>query len=480
MRAFGHGEIQMDENGVSYVSVQKNARGQMEYQEFLNRKSQDGTMDGFEPLWMPDFLFDFQKILVEWAIKKGKSAIFADCGLGKTPMQLVWAENVLRKMNKSVLILTPLAVSYQTIIEGEKFSIETKRSTKINKPSIYVTNYERLHHFDSKDFSGVVCDESSILKSFDGVTRGAITEFMKKIPYRLLCTATAAPNDYIELGTSSEALGELGYIDMLNRFFKNQSNNSALNRMRFAQKQWMFKPHAEKPFWRWVCSWARSIRKPSDIGFDDNGFILPALIENENVVKARRLKEGMLFSLPACGLQEEREERRRTIEERCEKAADLVKNNSISVSWCHLNDEGDILEKMIPGSIQISGKDSDDSKEEKFIAFSKKEIKSLITKPVIGAWGLNWQHCSHMTMFASHSFEQYYQSIRRCWRFGQSNPVTVDNVFSEGEKPVLENIKRKADQTDKIFTNLVLYMQREMKIQSLNIFGKKERIPSWL
>lgn len=457
----------------------------MTYQEFLKRKSQEGEPQGFKPLWLPDFLFDFQKALTEWAILRGRGAIFADCGLGKTPMQLVWAENVVRKTNGRVLILTPLAVSHQTIKEAEKFGIEAHRSHHGETyPGINITNYERLHLLDHSAFVGCVCDESSILKSFDGVRRGEITEFMKKMPYRLLATATAAPNDYIELGTSSEALGYLGYTDMLTRFFKNDQHT--IQTMRFQNKtnegqKWRFKGHAEVPFWKWVSSWARAIRKPSDLGFDDGPFILPPLQENEFVVDANTLPDGFLFSLPAVGLKEQREERRRTIQERCEKVADLLsKNGDSALSWCHLNDEGDLLEKIIPGSVQVSGDDSDEAKEEKFISFINKQVRVLITKPKIGAWGLNLQHCSHMTFFPSHSYEQYYQGVRRCWRFGQKRPVVVDIVTTKGELDVKKNLQRKAKAADKMFSSLVEHMKDSISIDGSLNFIDTEEIPSWL
>jgi hypothetical protein len=463
----------------------------MTYQEFIDKKSQETWQDGFVPVWMPDFLFDFQKILTEWAIRKGRCALFEDCGLGKTPQQLVWSENVVRFTNKPVLILTPLAVSYQTILEAEKFGIEAHRSHDGNVvPGINVTNYERLHYFSPDAFAGVVCDESSILKSFDGAYRKEITEFMKKVRYRLLCTATAAPNDYIELGTSSEALGELGYTDMLGRFFKNDQN--VIKPMRYFDRgkdwqkmqegaKWRFKGHAEEPFWRWVCSWARAVRKPSDIGCDNDGFILPPLTEQEHLVTAEKLAPGMLFAVPAIGLKEQRQERRRTYEERCEKVAELVKDTGRpALVWCHLNDEGDLLEQVIPDGVQISGKDSDESKEEKFISFVRGGIRVLITKPKIGAWGLNFQHCSDITFFPSHSFEQYYQGIRRCWRFGQKNPVHVDIITTEGEVQVLKNLQRKAGAADNMFSNLVGYMNDALHIDRVQGFGEKERIPSWL
>jgi hypothetical protein len=458
------------------------------YAEFIERKSQEYSA-GFAPLWLPDFLFPFQRHLVNWAIRKGRAAIYADCGLGKTPMQLVWAQNVVDKTNKPVLILTPLAVSAQTSREAEKFGIDCQRSAsgEVHR-GINVTNYERLHYFKPSDFAGVVCDESSTLKSFDGVRRGQITEFMRTIRYRLLCTATAAPNDYIELGTSSEALGYLGHMDMLNRFFKNQQNTSdtkgrwrGYNTPRaWENKMWRFKGHAEEPFWKWVCSWARALRRPSDLGFDDNGFVLPALNEREHIVEARNLRDGMLFHLPAIGMHEQREERRRTITERCEKVAELVADCEPALVWCHLNPEGDLLTKLIPDAEQVSGDDSDEAKEEKFMGFVDGNIRVLVTKEKIAAWGLNFQHCAHLTRFPSHSFEQYYQGVRRCWRFGQKRPVTVDIVTTEGEREVKRNLERKQAAAEHMFAQLVEHMNEHLSIDRMISFAESERLPAWL
>jgi hypothetical protein len=455
------------------------------YRKFIESKSQVDAGDGFSPVWDAPFLFDFQRALTTWALERGRAAIFADCGMGKTAMQLTWAENVARKTNRPVLILTPLAVSGQTVAEAAKFGIEARRSNGDVTRGIHVANYERLHHFSPDDFAGVVCDESSILKNFDGVTKDAVTEFMRKLRYRLLCTATAAPNDFVELGTSSEALGYLGHMDMLNRFFKNDQNTSDTAR-KFAahgggKPSWRFKGHAEIPFWRWVSSWARSLRRPSDLGFSDDGFALPELIEREHVVKSIRPREGYLFALPAHGLTEQREERRRTIKERCEKVAELLSDTGKpAVAWCHLNDEGDLIESLIPGAVQVSGTDSDDEKEAKFAAFASGEARVLVIKPVIGAWGLNWQHCAHMTVFAGYSFEQYYQGIRRCWRFGQRNPVTVEHVVSDGEEEVLAARKFKASQSDRMFAALVQHMRDGMHVDRAGYGSKKEEVPSWL
>jgi hypothetical protein len=454
----------------------------MNYTDFLLEKQQRGIDCGFEPVWIPDFLFDFQKSLTEWAIKKGRGALFEDCGLGKTPQQLVWAENVARKTDKPVLILAPLAVSAQTTREAEKFNIECYRSMdgKI-KGRIVITNYEKLCHFNHNDFSGVVCDESSILKSFDGARKTEITDFMRKVPYRLLCTATAAPNDYIELGTSSEAIGYLGFMDMLNRFFKNDNNNSGLRRSFGEMPKWRLKGHAEIPFWRWVTSWARACRKPSDLGFDDNKFKLTPLREIENLVEAETLPDGYFLPMHAATLPEQREEKRRTIKERCERVLSLVENHKDqTVIWCQLNDEGDFLEEIIPDSVQISGSDNDDKKEKAFLDFAKGDIKVLITKPKIGAWGMNWQNCCHVVYFPSHSYEQYYQAVRRCWRFGQKNPVTVDIVLTEGERKIMRNLQRKNIAAMKMFSNLVGEMNNSIHLQNRNEFTQKETIPQWL
>jgi hypothetical protein len=464
----------------------------MTYEEFIAGKMQAGNGDGFAPIFMPEKLFLFQKDLVEWAVRKGKAAIFADCGLGKTAIQLTWAQNVVQKTNRPVIVLTPLAVGHQTVHEGEKFGIECYRNTGGGGifNGVNVINYEKLHLLNPNDFSGAVCDESSILKSFDGTRRKEITEFMRKMQYRLLCTATAAPNDYTELGTSSEALGHLGHMDMLMRFFKNDQHTirPMVYRQRgknFAQlddgAKWRFKGHAEVPFWQWVCSWARAVRRPSDLGFEDWGFVLPPLVERDHMVKAEQLADGMLFALPAVGLTEQRDERRRTIRERCEKNAELVSaTRKPFVSWCHLNDESDLLAHLIPDAVEVSGKDSDEEKEEKFLAFSSGQARGMITKPKIGAWGLNWQHCAHVTTFPSHSFEQYYQAVRRCWRFGQVQPVVVEVITTEGETSVLENLQRKAKSADRMFSALVEQMNKSQYINRSVAFTKEQEIPAWL
>jgi len=464
-------------------------RKKQTYKEFVHNKSQLAGDFGFKPVFVPDFLFDFQKSLLEWSCLKGRSATFADCGLGKTPLELAWCQNVVQKTNGRTLILAPLGVTGQHKAEADKFGIEAEisRDGSLNS-KIIITNYERLHYFNWQDFDGVACDESSVLKNYDGVIKSAITDFMRKIKYRSLYTATAAPNDYIELGTSSEALGYLGYIDMLKMFFKADGNTYAIGGAakggrRFNPDQFQgkfrFRGHAEHDFWRWVCGWSRAIRKPSDLGFDDSKFKLPKLILKQHTVKRLKPLDGMLFTLPVRGLKEERQERRETLQERCETAASLCPDWDYTVSWCNLNTESDLLEKLIPDSVQVKGSDDIDKKEEALNAFRNKQIKNLVTKADIAGFGSNWQHCNHQTYFPSHSFEQYYQGIRRCWRFGQKRNVTIDIVTSEGELNVLKNLQRKAANAERMFDSLVNLMNNELNLKTENQYTKKEKLPSW-
>jgi hypothetical protein len=477
------------------------------YQQFLERKSQIGGDSGFAPSYLPDVLFPFQRALVEWATRKGRAAIFADCGLGKSLCQLVWAENVVRHTNGRVLVLAPLAVGPQTVREADKFGLGPVclyDAPAKERCRIHVANYERLHHLDPADYAGVVCDESSILKNFDGETRKAVTRFSLKLPYRLLCTATAAPNDYVELGTSSEALGELSHSDMLRRFFRQlddkgqrrelkkqadaeaaiASNPNYFKKLAFRVSQtigqWRLKNHAVEHFWRWVASWARACRKPSDLGFSDEGFALPELIEKLHMVAADEPPPGMLFNAPAVGLAAERAERKRTLAQRCEYVAKLVNHDRPAVVWCHTNDEGDLLEEVIPGAGQIAGRTPDAEKVELYEAFAAGELRVLVIKPKIGAWGLNWQHCSHVVTFVTHSFEQHYQAVRRCWRFGQTKPVRVDVVATDGEERVLDNLKDKERKAAAMFESLVAEMNRATVVKRENKYTNAMEVPQWV
>jgi len=464
------------------------------YASFIATKGHRYKDAGFEPLWLPDWFFDFQTFLTDWSIRLGRAAILADCGMGKTPMQLVWAENVVRRTNRPVLVATPLAVSHQTEREAAKFDIDAVRSQdgKFNGNRIIITNYERLHYLD----------EASILKSFQGATRKKVTRFMSKLDYRLLCTATAAPNDYVELGNLSEALGELSYSEMLRRYFQ-QLDDKGQKKERKQQEQaevlidldpnyfrklayrvaqtigqWRLKDHAVQAFWRWVASWARACRMPSDLGFDDGKFVLPELRERDHIIQAGT-PPGMLFSVPAFGMHEEREERKRTIRERTEFVAELVNHDKPAVVWCHTNPEADALADEIDDAEQIAGRTPDDRKVELYEAFADGSLRVLVIKPKIGAFGLNWQHCNHVVTYASHSYEQYYQSVRRCWRFGQTKPVQLDVVATEGELRVLGNMRRKAEKADAMFSALIREMNEATKVERDNRYTSKMEVPSW-
>ena len=450
------------------------------YRGFLDRRAQLDTVAGFEPLWLPEFLFGYQSFLTDWAIRQGCGALFADCGLGKTICELTWAQNVYKHTGKPVLLLAPLGVTFQTEDEAAKFGIEaaTSRDGRIPAP-VTVANYERLHHFEREAFGGVVCDESSAIKAFKGRRRAEVTGFLCKMPYRLLATATAAPNDYTELGTSSEALGHLGLMDMLARFFTNDQKTSQAVRM-WDGAQWRFKGHAEEPFWRWVASWARAMRRPSDLGFSDEGFSLPSLEYRQHVVKpGRPADDGALFDAPAVGLREERGEERRSLTERCEKAAELLADASPGIAWCHRNAEGDLLEKLIPGAVQVSGSDPLEAKEERLTAFSRGEIRVLVSKPAVAAWGMNWQHCHRMTYFPDHSYERHYQAVRRCWRFGQEHPVTVDVITTPGSARALENLQRKSAQADRMFESLTAHMRDALAVRRSEVYDREVEVPAW-
>ncbi|MCA9131015.1 MAG: hypothetical protein KDB22_28220 [Planctomycetales bacterium] len=450
-----------------------------EYRAFVEDKTHLAGEFGFDPNYSNPYCFDFQNSLIEWSLRQGRSATFADCGLGKTLMQLVWAENVHRKTNKPVLILAPLSVSSQTVDEADKFGIEAFRSADGRWPhgkGIITTNYERLHHFDLSAFGGIVCDESSILKNFDGKIRAAITKAMRKVEYRGMYTATPSPNDYTELGTTSEALGDMAYMDMLSTFFK--SNDDTLHPAHIGQN-WRFKGHAEPHFWRWVASWARAIRKPSDLGFSDDGWVLPELIETHHQIKSKPL-DGELFAMPVRGLPMEREEKKATIKERCELAAELIQNHDTGVMWCQFNAEADLLAEIVPGAVNLQGADKDDAKEEKFRAFKAGEIKYLVTKPKIAALGVNWQHCAACTYFDDYSYEQYYQAVRRFWRFGQKRSVTVHQIGTTSLSNVANSRKRKAEAADKMFHEMMEHMVSAQKARKIFGNGSKPVFPAWM
>jgi hypothetical protein len=469
-----------------------------DYKQFIGDKTHLSGNHGFKPVFMPEFLFPFQKFAVEWLVRKGRGELMFDVGLGKGPMMMTWAQNIAQKTNGRVLLLAPLGVSFQFVGEAEKFGIEVElcRDGKFSPSAkLVITNYQQLGKFDSKDFVGVACDESSILKNFDGKIKADITDFMRKMKYRSLYTATAAPNDFPEFGTSSEALGEMGYMDMLGMFFKNAQNSlhPSIYRNRGSNFQlqdesgkWRFRGHAEKDFWRWVSSWLRAARKPSDLGeFSDDGYILPPLKSFEHIVKAGKSNPEFLIDMPAVGLREQRDERRRSLTERCDLAAQIADSDpSPCVSWCELNPEGDLLEKLIPDAIQISGKDSDEAHDEKIKEFIRRATTGqrtrLITKSSICGFGLNLQCCWRTTHFASHSFERYKQSNGRFRRFGQTHEVESHMIASEGERGVLKNLLRKAEQTENLYSNLVALINDELKIEKKAEANKKQKLPSWI
>ena len=417
------------------------------YEEFLDSKRHTIGEFGFEPNFIPDIAFDFQKHIIKKSIKKGRIANFVDTGLGKTLIQLSIAKNIIQHTNKKVLILTPLAVAFQFILEAEKIGVDDIEYCKDGKHTkkIVICNYERLHYFDSSDFVGVILDESSILKNFDGKIKWNVTEFVKKIPYRFLSTATPAPNDYIEFGTSSEALGYLPYMDMITRFFANNENNI---RPQDIGTKWYLKPHAKNDFFSWLNQWSLSIKKPSDLGFDDTRYFLPKLNENIHYVKnnSNWVIEGQmkLYNGLAKTMSEVREEQKQTIKERCEKAFELAKDKT-SVYWCNFNDEGDLLDEMDSEAIQLKGGMTLEKKEEILLAFANGQIKRLITKPKISSFGLNWQHCNHSVYFPTWSYEQYYQAVRRFWRFGQKSQVNIELVLSDGQKRVIDTLLYKTN-----------------------------------
>lgn len=452
------------------------------YQQFLEAKKHSIGNYGIEPTFMPDAMFDFQKYVAEYAIKKGRCAVFLDTGLGKTIIELVTATNYVRSTNKPVLIITPLAVAFQFIKEAKKFDIDDVEYSRDGKYSkkIIVCNYERLHFFNTSDFDCVILDESSILKNFEGAIKQQVTSFLKKVKYRYLFTATPSPNDFIELGTSSEALGYLGYTDMLTRFFTN--NEDTISPMNIGT-EWILKGHAKENFFKWVSGWSISMRKPSDLGFDDSRHVLPPLTLNYHSVKNEKnmIIDGqiMLFNMIAKRLTEVREENRLTIEARCQMAVQLSNHYETSVYWCNLNNEGDLINELDPDAYQIKGSMDLDKKEELLLGFFEGKIKKLITKPKMTAFGLNWQHCNHTVYFPTFSYEQYYQAIRRFWRFGQNKEVIVDLVYSDGQKRVLDSLLAKTKKANELFDKLNINVNQKFDITQKE-FNKPLTLPTWL
>lgn len=430
-----------------------------DYERFIASKKHSTGSFGFEPVWMPDSAFDFQKAILTKAINKGRIGVFADTGLGKTLIQTAIAENIIRKTNGRVLILTPLAVAFQFIDEAARigvWDIEHSKDGKFSK-KIVVCNYERLHLFNPGDFQCVMLDESSILKNFQGKIRDQVVAFIKKVPYRFLSTATPSPNDFIELGNSSEALGYMGYMDMLGKFFKSNQNSVDSNNRNIGEKFYL-KPHAERDFFAWVNQWSVMVKKPSDLGFSNEGYDLPELHVRRHMVENSNTwcidGQESLFAMPAKSMTEVREEQKLTVKERCEMAVQLAEGKT-SVYWCNLNEESSLLKTLDKDASEIIGSMSIDQKEEILIAFARGEINRLITKAKMTSSGLNWQHCNHTVFFPTWSYEQYYQAIRRFWRFGQKREVICDMVISEGQERVIEALEQKTQKAIELYANLV-------------------------
>jgi SNF2 family DNA or RNA helicase len=457
----------------------------MEYIDFLESKRHSSYNYGIKTNYMCDSMFDFQKHIAEYSINKGRNAIFLDTGLGKTIIELTVANNFVNHTNKPVLIITPLAVANQFIKEAEKFGIDEVEHTKDGKftKKIILVNYERLHYMSSNDFECVILDESSILKNFDGAIKQQVTTFLKKVKYRFLFTATPSPNDYIELGTSSEALGYLGYMDMLSKFFKNNQGSVQKQNQINKGDEYYLKPHAENDFWQWVASWSVSAKKPSDLGYSDDLFILPELHEIETIIRNENPLiingQGSLFALPAIGFKEIKAEAKVTIKQRCEIAIEKAFKHDISVYWCNLNDEADTLLELDKNAIEVRGNMDIDKKEDILLNFASGNIKKLVTKTSITAFGLNWQHCNHTTYFPTYSYEQYYQAIRRFWRFGQTKPVTVDLILSDGQERIMQSLLVKKDKAIKMFEKLTKQTNTDFTIKNKE-FNKPVTLPKFL
>lgn len=445
-----------------------------DYEKFLETKRHSIGNFGFKANYIPDIAFDFQKHVIEKAVEKGRVAVFLDTGLGKTLVQLSIAKNIVNHTNKKVLILTPLAVAFQFVLEAEKLGIEDVEYSKDGKHTkkIIICNYERLHYFNENDFEAVILDESSILKNFDGKIKQEVTSFVKKIPYRFLSTATPSPNDFIELGTSSEALGYMGYMDMLGKFFKNNQNSVDSNNRNIGEKFYL-KPHAEKDFFAWVNQWSIMAKMPSDLGFSNERYNLPELLINRHVVENQSLIDVngqiQMFTPIAKSMTEVRHEQKQTEEKRCAKAIELASGKT-SVYWCNTNNESSILKSSDSKAVEIIGSQSIDKKEEILLAFANGEIERLITKAKMTSMGLNWQHCNHSVFFPTWSYEQYYQAIRRFWRFGQKNDVTIDMVISDGQTRVLEALEQKTQKAIQLHKNLTENVNRsfENKVKQFN------------
>ena len=440
----------------------------MNYQSFLDKKKITPIISGHdvEETALNSNLFDFQRVIVKWALKRGRAAIFADTGLGKTIMQTSWADEVVKYTGENVIIFAPLCVATQTVSEGKKFGISINycRQQEDVKQGINITNYEMMDNFDMELFAGVVLDESSIIKNRDGKTRNAIIEACKNIRYKLSCTATPSPNDFMELGNQAEFLGIMTMTEMLAMYFINDAGDTGT---------WILKGHGKRKFWEWMATWSCVIRSPTDLGFDGDKYILPKLNMFEHVVESKAT-DG-LFADIALGLLERNKARKESIDDRVEKCASIINESTDQwVIWCHRNEEAEKLCKLIPGSVDVSGSDSIEHKETTIVAFIAGDVRVMISKPKILGAGMNFQHC-HNTAFVglSDSWEQYYQAIRRFYRFGQTHEVNCHVISAESEGAVVENIKRKEEQNATMGAEMVKYMSDAMKKEIFGLSNEK-------
>ena len=436
------------------------------YLDFIASKSVRVESQGFDPKGLPDCLKHHQRVAVEFAIRNGRTALFLDTGLGKTICELSFAHAVMRHTGRSVLVLAPLAVGNQFVSEGVKFDLpcrQVRDQSDVSGVGVYVTNYERLSKFDPSHFSGAVLDESSILKSFGGATKMALIEAFRDTPYKLCATATPAPNDFTELGSHAEFLGVMGQMEMLCRWFINDTSE--------ASQSWRLKGHAEKEFWDWVAGWSRCATLPSDLGGSDDGYILPDIERVVHTVErdiTQDVDEGMLFAIPELSATSFHKEKRLTLDARCELAASLANTGEPVTVWCETNDESARLADLIDDAVELKGSDSSDAKERKLIGFANGDFRAIVTKPKIAGFGVNWQHCSH-AVFASISFsyEQHYQAVRRSHRFGQTRRVRNDIVISDTEMSVWNAVNRKSADHSRMKAAMAAAM-RDAQSVSLN------------
>lgn len=425
------------------------------YADFLENKREKVDSVGFSiaESEINPMLFEWQRKIVMWALKRGRAALFEDCGLGKTAQQVEWARHVSNHTKKAVLILAPLAVADQTVREGVKFGVKIVKcasAADVVEGAINITNYEKLDKFSPAPFSGIVLDESSILKSYDGKTRRQITDFAKKIRYRLCCTATPAPNDLIELCNHAEFLDIMSGKEILALYFRQDGNTT---------HAWRLKGHAKQAFWMWMAEWSIAVRRPSDLGFDNGRYKLPELVMHQETV-TNEVHDGFLFAMEAKTLAERRASRRNSLEKRVARAAELANADKDQwIIWCDLNDEGDAITESIPDAIQVKGADTNEHKENALNNFAQGDLRVLVSKPSIAGFGMNFQKC-HKVIFVglSDSYEAFYQAIRRCWRFGQNHTVDCYVICSDGDGAVIANIKRKDDQANEMFDSVVKAM----------------------